>query len=237
MKFLIMTKVLLLVSILVIFACVQKTELPMQPLKSAVTVNSWHWNDQQQHWINQGSIFDINAKNLSKIPWSYQKKAISLEIESVKPLEVFDDTSNALLMKVFQFSDSRAFLSATTSSSGLKHLLTAEQIDPACISVERFMILPGNTQKLVLDRVEGARYIGVVLGYSNFKQSKISRLIPIVAFTETIATKVMSSSPFSKIDSLAKMKPSVTVDHRPALLKLKLSLGTQGITRFTIDAD
>ena len=221
MKLTTITKWLLLISVLVITACVQKVEKPVQLPQKAIVVNQWRWNDLQQNWVDKGKIFDGEAKKVSEMPWVHQQKAISLEIKSERSLNTFDNAPNALLMKVFQFTDPRAFLIASKSSSGLKRLLTAEQIDPACIGIERFIVLPGNKQTLIIDREEGARYLGVVLGYSNFKQSKISRLIPIVTLKKAI-----------------KKNPSslVITENRPALLKLKLSLGVDGINQFDIDA-
>ncbi len=219
MKLATVLKSLLLV--LVITACVQKAEKPIQlPLKPIVA-NQWRWDDEQQNWVDKGHVFNAEAKNISEIPWGYQQKAISLEIESEKSLNAFDNAPNALLMKVFQFTDPRAFLIASKSSSGLRRLLTAEQIDPACIGIERFIVLPGNKQALIIDREEGARYLGVVLGYSNFKQAKIARLIPIVTLKKTI-----KKSPLS----------IVRTENRPALLTLKLSLGADGINQLDVDA-
>ena len=200
-------KNLLLISVLVITACVKKVEKPVQLPQKAIIVNQWRWDDQEQNWVDKGNVFNAEAKKVSEMPWVHQQNAISLEIKSEKSLNAFDNSPNALLMKVFQLTDPRAFLIASESHSGLKRLLTAEQIDPACIRVERFIVLPGNKQTLLLDREEGVRYLGIILGYSNFQQSKISRLIPIVI-----------------------------TENRPALLKLKLSLGADGISQFDIDA-
>lgn len=221
MKLTTIAKKLLLISVLVITACVQKIEKPVQLPQKTIVVNQWHWDDQQQNWVDKGNFFDAEAENISEIPWAYQQKAISLEIESEKPLNAFDNAPNALLMKVFQLTDPRAFLIASESSSGLKRLLTAEQIDPACIGIERFIVLPGNKQELIIDREEDARYLGIILGYSNFKQSEISRLIPIVTLKKAIKNNPLSI---------------VITENRPALLKLKLSLGADGINQFDIDA-
>ncbi len=216
-----MTKRLLLISVLVITACVQKVEKPVPLPQKAIVVNQWRWDDQQQNWVDKGNIFDAEAKKIYEMPWAHQQKAISLEIESEKSLNSFDNAPNALLMKVFQFSDPRAFLIASKSSTGLRHLLTAEQIDPACIGIEHFIVLPGNKQTLIIDREEGARYLGVVFGYSNFKQSKVARLIPIVTLKKAIKKNPLSI---------------VITENRPALLKLKLSLGANGISQLDIDA-
>jgi len=221
MKLATITKRLLLILVLVITACVQKVEKPVQRPQKAIVVNQWDWDDLQQNWVDRGKIFNAEANNISKMPWAYQQKAISLEIKSEKSLNAFDNAPNALLMKIFQLTDPRAFLIASESSSGLKRLLTAEQIDPACIGTERFIVLPGNKQTLIIDRKEGTRYLGIILGYSNFKQSKISRLIPIVTLKKAIKKNPLSV---------------VITENRPALLKLKLSLGANGISQLDINA-
>ncbi len=228
-----MTKTLLLVVLLVMTACVQKLELPAKVIQKTVIVSSWSWDDFQQHWVDKGTVFNAEDNIISEILWDYQKKAISLEIESVNNLSSFDKRNDSLLMKVFQFTDPRAFLIAIKSSSGIKRLLTVEQIDPACINSEDFIVLPGNKQQLTLDRVDGARYLGIVLGYSGFEQSQVSRLIPIITLKKD--NKFTKKNVYSlKIDN--ENKPIVMINDRPALLKLKLSLGVNGINSLNIDA-
>lgn len=233
-------KLLLCAALLSTTACVQKTNTLATDNKKAIA-NSWHWNDEQKQWFYNGSVFDVE-KNNYPASWEFEKQAISLDIKSVQSLNAFDNAPNALLMKIFQLSDSKAFLKAAESSSGLRHLLTAEQIDPACVGVERFLVLPGNTQKLTLDRIEGARYIGVVLGYSNLEQAQIFRLIPIVTIQQNqssvpeVVTEPSLFSSFLKTDSSKKNSQVISVDSRPALLNLKLSLGANGISSLYIDA-
>lgn len=204
------TKILLCISLIALTACVQKTD------KFQLTAKTWHWDDQKKHWFNENSVFEMERHNFSKVSWKGQKQAISLHIESGKSLNSFDNAPNALLMKVFQLNNPRDFLKAAESSSGLRRLLTAEQIDSAYIAKERLLILPGKVQKLTLDRVDGARYVGIVLGYSNLEQAQIFRLIPIV--------------------TLNKSAKPIVIDNRPALLHLKLSLGANGIRSLHIDA-
>ncbi|MCK5925168.1 MAG: type VI secretion lipoprotein TssJ, partial [Methylococcales bacterium] len=130
-----------------------------------------------------------------------------------------------LLMKVFQFTDPTAFLIATQSVTGLKHLLTAAQIDPACINDKHFFISSGRSQKITLKRLGGARYLGIVIGYTNLEGSRIARLIPIVTVNKRKVIDVKKHSPSMLTDVL-----------RPASLALKLSLGENGIRRLNIEA-
>jgi predicted component of type VI protein secretion system len=229
MKFVLLIKVLLGLLVFSLTACVQQIDSSVPALKTSLNLHSWHWDDQQQHWINQGAIFDIDAKNIATMPWEHQKKAIALEIESVNWLNSFEEPPT-LLMKIFQFSDSRAFLRALTSRSGLQHLLIAKQIDPACISVKHFRVSPGQTQQLILDRVAGARYIGIVLGYSDLKQTSIARLIPIVTLKTT--KNINPIMPINVSATALRLNP---INHRPALLTLKLSLGAESINNLAID--
>ncbi len=234
------TKSLLCAALLATTACVQQPGQLTDSSGKQVVADSWHWDDQQKQWFYNGSSFDVKTSGYSAL-WKPEKQAISLDIKSGKSLNSFDNAPNGLLMRVFQLSDPTAFLKAAESSSGLRRLLTAEQIDPACVGTERLIVLPGNTQKLTLDRIEGARYIGVILGYSNLKQAKIFRLIPIVTIKNRPVKQAVKKEPslfssFWKTDSPKKSTQPVAIDSRPALLKLKLSLGADGISNLDIDA-
>jgi type VI secretion system VasD/TssJ family lipoprotein len=194
----------------------------------------WQWDDKQKNWVYNGSLFSPKPKKSSEVLWKKQEKAISLQVESAKSLTVFDNEPKALQMKVFQLSDSKAFLQAAQSTSGLKHLLVTDQIDPAVLSMERLIVLPGVSQSVTLDRASGTRYIGIVLGYANLDQQKIFRLIPIVALDDDNAAD-SSIVPVSLTSNTAA-KPTLKTSGRPAMLKINLLLEANGIDKLDVDA-
>ncbi|MCK5871964.1 MAG: type VI secretion lipoprotein TssJ, partial [Methylococcales bacterium] len=99
-------------------------------------------------------------------------------------------------------------------------------IDPACINDKHFFIAAGHSENITIDRVGGARYLGIVVGYADLKGARVARLIPIVTLNKR------------KVIDVTKQSPSMLTDVlRPASLALKLSLGKKGITQLNIEAN
>jgi hypothetical protein len=228
-----MIKVFLIVSTMMLTACAQKVVAPKLPIKARPTLliakkiilKPWHWDDNFRHWIKKGKVFDANVKRHSEIDWKPQEAGIKIALDLVRFPNISDHQHSDLLMKVFQFTDPTAFIIAIKSTSGLKRLLTAPQIDPACISVRNFFITAGKHKKITLRRVGGARYLGIVLGYKNLKMEKITRLIPIVTVAKPTKINVKKATP-----------TLLTPQPQPATLALKLSLGANGINHLKIEA-
>jgi type VI secretion system VasD/TssJ family lipoprotein len=217
--------------------CIEKTGNVTVENKGPVN-SLWQWDDQQKNWLYNGGLFAPKAVDNDTVAWKAKEKAIFVNIESPKVLNAFDNAPKALSMKIFQLSDAKAFLHAAKSSSGLKHLLITEQIDPAILSMERLIILPGTSQVVSLDRQENTRYIGIILGYSSLKQDKIFRLIPIVAIDDNAQTLDVSSlltASLASVEGKAATKV-IKTSARPAVLKMNLSLGATGINKLDVEA-
>ncbi|MEY4767448.1 MAG: type secretion system outer rane lipoprotein TssJ [Pseudomonadota bacterium] len=180
----------------------------------------WEWDDQKKIWLYNGSLFAPKASETTT-EWTPKEKAISLTVGSAKSLNAFDNAPKALQMKVFQLSDPTAFLRAAKSTSGLRHLLITEQIDPANLGSERLIILPGTTQNLQFDRLKGTRYIGIICGYSTLKAEQVFRLVPIIAMND------------KNIETSANN--GVNTQGRPAIIKMELFLGAAGIDKLHVD--
>ena len=230
-------KIVLLV-VLAVFAtgCLEKTETLNTDNKEAAN-KLWQWDDVQKSWLYNGSLFTPKPNSSAASVWKKKENAILFRVESPKSLTAFDNAPKALQMKIFQLSDSKAFLQAAKSNSGLKHLLITQHIDPAIIGVERLIVLPGVSQSMSLDRQEGARYIGIVLGYASLKQEKIFRLIPIVTIEDSYPAE-KTSEDFSLLASLSNSRPDVKpipVSGHPVTLKINLQLEANGISKLEVD--
>ncbi len=227
-----MVRACLILSTVMLMACAQEVVPKPSPIQKTtrsavkkVILKQWLWDDNYQHWIKNGKIFDANVRKKSSVAWEPKEGAITIAVDSVRFPNVLGNQRQTLLMKVFQFTDPTAFVIATQSATGLKHLLTAAQIDPACINDKHFFIPAGRGEKITLKRVGGARYLGIVVGYANLRGARIARLIPIVTLNKRKVIDVKKHSPSMLTNVL-----------RPASLALKLSLGANGITHLNIDA-
>lgn len=232
------TKIVLLLALAVLTAsCLEKNDSLTDNKEAANKV--WQWDDEQKSWLYNGSLFTPKPNEFAASVWKKKENAILLRVESLKSLNAFDNAPKALQMKVFQLSDAKAFLQAAKSTSGLRHLLVTEQIDPAIVGMDRLIVLPGVSQSLSLDRQEGARYIGIILGYASLKQDKIFRLIPIVA-QEDSQSGEKPAEETSLFSAFVNNKPphpekSLKAGH-PVVLKINLLLEANGINKLEVDA-
>ncbi len=233
-------KIVLLVALAVIASsCLEKTN-NLNSESSDHANKLWQWDDVQKSWLYNGALFIPKPNDFAASVWKKKENAILLRVESLKSLNAFDNAPKALQMKVFQLTDSKAFLQAAKSASGLKHLLVTEQIDPAIVGMERLIVLPGVSQSVSLNRQEGARYIGIILGYATLKQEKIFRLIPIVTLDDSHPSEkpAEESSLLSSLVNQQTRPPEVkplTTGH-PATLKIDLLLEANGISKLEVDA-
>lgn len=220
--------------------CLEKSKntAAESPAKQQITDKRWQWDDQRKEWAYNGSLFKRKPEEPSPSVWKNQDNAIVLNVESPKTLTLFDNAPNAVQMKVFQLSDSKAFSQAAKSASGLKHLLVTEQIDPAILAMQRLMVLPGVAQTLTLDRKAGARYIGIVLGYASLEQARIFRLIPLVSVENDNAgdSKISAFLPTAVAADKTQINVAAKETVRAAILRLNLQLKADGIDRLDVDA-
>jgi predicted component of type VI protein secretion system len=83
----------------------------------------------------------------------------------------------------YQLSQSSVFSQFLDTPEGRAKLLAGDSFDASVLSRRRLVVQPGETQRVVLDRVEGARYLGAVAGFYNIQTQDMSRLLPIVRET------------------------------------------------------
>lgn len=239
-----LTKIAKIVSFLVlaglITGCLEKTESLTTDNPKAATANIWQWDDVQKSWLYNGAPIAVKPSETPTSIWTQKDNAILFRVESPRALTMFDNAPKALQMKIFQLSDSKAFLQAAKSSSGLKHLLVTEQIDPAIVGMERLIVLPGVSQSIISNRQAGARYIGIVLGYSTLKQEQIFRLIPIVTQEDGNPSEKpaeessLLTSLINRKNKQPEFKPLAKPSH-PATLKINLFLEANGISKLDVD--
>ena len=195
----------------------------------------WLWDDLQQKWSYNNTPFEQMPINPAlRVA---EEKAISLQINFVKSLNSFNNSPNGLLMKVFQISDSKEFLQATQSTTELQKLLTSETVITEALQVKRLILLPSVEKTLILNRKKDTRYLGIVLGYNNFEQTKVFRLIPLVNLYQPIKPlPEKKTSWLSIFDSSSPTPKPQRIPQRIARLKINLLLGATAIQQLKIQA-
>jgi type VI secretion system VasD/TssJ family lipoprotein len=125
------------------------------------------------------TIFMVSCASTSPTRWDYEEKAVVLNFEVDKKLNVRDNTSHTLSVCVYQLREPNAFRQLAEDTDGLYRLLECGTFDPSVASARRVIVNPGKSQKVVMDRAEGAKFVGIVAGYYNIDRNKIVRFYRI----------------------------------------------------------
>lgn len=112
----------------------------------------------------------------------YSENAVVFHLDADPMLNLYEGQPHTLLLCIYQLQDPNAFNQYREDYSGISKLLEGTRFDPSVAASKRIFVQPGEHQGLVLDRAEGARYVGVVAGYYNMQKDQTSRLfkVPLV---------------------------------------------------------
>ncbi len=143
------------------------------------------------------TLFMLSCASTSPARWDYEEKAINLNFEVEKKLNVRDNTSHTLSVCVFQLREPNAFKQLAEDTDGLYKLLECGTFDPSVASARRVIVNPGKSQKVVLDRAEGAKFVGIVAGYYNIDRKKIVRFYRIPKEKRGLFSKTMVPMPLN----------------------------------------
>jgi len=111
-------------------------------------------------------LYSCGSKEPKPEPeWKYKSKSIQVSCSADNMLNEFNGSSHALQVVIYQFDNINKFVEFAEYRDGLKKLLKAQNFDPSVQAVKKIFLDPGQKNKLVLDRAEKSRWIGVVAGY------------------------------------------------------------------------
>jgi type VI secretion system VasD/TssJ family lipoprotein len=118
--------------------------------------------------------------------WSYEKDAIELTFQADSQLNRYNDKAHTLQLCIYQLKDPNGFNQLVESEDGLYKLLECGMFDGTVANYRSLIVSPGERQSILLDRAEGARYIGIAAGYAEIQKDRITRLleIPVVIVKE-----------------------------------------------------
>lgn len=109
----------------------------------------------------------------------FLENGVVFHLEADPMLNLYDGQPHTLLLCVYQLQDPNAFNQYREDYAGISKLLEGKRFDPSVASAKRIFVQPGDNQGLVLDRAEGARYVGVVAGYYNMDKDRVARLFEV----------------------------------------------------------
>lgn len=98
-------------------------------------------------------------------PWEYKTEGISLEIQTDTAINLYGGESHTVKLAVYQLTDNGPFLDLTKSQEGFSQLLKVDKFDPSVVGRDQLIVQPKEKKKVILDRVENTRWVGIVAGY------------------------------------------------------------------------
>lgn len=118
--------------------------------------------------------------------WLYEKNAIELTFQADSLLNQYNDKAHTLQLCIYQLKDPNGFNQLVESEDGLYKLLECGMFDGTVANYRSLIVSPGERRSIMLDRAEGAKYIGIAAGYAEIQKDRITRLleIPVVIVKE-----------------------------------------------------
>lgn len=117
--------------------------------------------------------------------WTFQPEGLRIRYRADPMLNSRDGAAHTLVAAVYQLSTREAFDALAASEDGLRTLLEVKRFDPAVAGQHRIIVQPGAENEIVLDRAEGARWVGIVLGYYSLDPERAVRVFEIGHTVET----------------------------------------------------
>lgn len=115
--------------------------------------------------------------------WRYEKDAVNLTFQADPNLNLYNDISHTLQLCVYQLKDPNGFNQRTQTEDGLYSLLACSLFDASVANFRSIIVHPGENISVVMDRAEGAKYIGIAAGYAVMEKDRITRLLEIPLIT------------------------------------------------------
>ena len=161
-------------------------------------------------------------KAKAEVKWPYAKNAIMIELASDVDLNFYANRSHTIVLGVLQFDDEKAFPKLLTQPADIIKALSTGTLPTGVLQLDRYVVSPDARLLLEIDRVQDAKFVGIVAGYYQFDASRSARYfrIPLTMQSSGVITKDYKAE--------------------PAVLALRLALGSQRIVNaesLTHDAD
>lgn len=111
------------------------------------------------------------ASQPDKVRYVYSPGALTLSFTASKGLNRADGTSHALAFTVYHLSDRAGLDMLRASEEGRRVLMSGERFDASVLSARTVFVQPGAASRMILDRVEGGRYVALAAGYHHGGES------------------------------------------------------------------
>ena len=158
-----------------------------------------------------GSSADKEKKAKAEVKWPFAKDGILIELVSDVSLNFYANQAHTLVLGVVQLEDEKAFPKLLTEPQALADALATGDLPKGALHLDRYVVSPDTRIVMKLDRVQDAKFVGLVAGYYQFEPQRSARYfrIPLNLASSGLVFKDYTAT--------------------PATLALQLSLGPQRI--------
>jgi predicted component of type VI protein secretion system len=160
---------------------------------------------------------DGSASNPDNVRFAAVPGALALEFTASEALNMVDGQPHALTLVIYQLSDRVALDGLLATREGVAKLLAGERFDESVKSARQLCIQPGMTNRLSMERAEGARHVALVAGYHHPAQPSDY----VRVFSYGIGQISVKGATFTSRNRLR---------FRPLPLNLRAELGDEGMT-------
>lgn len=172
--------------------------------------------------VNSAMGGNTQKEAKAEVSWDFKRNGIQIELVAASDMNAYFNQPHTLVLGVFQLEDSKAFIQLLNDKKTLVSMLASGNPGKDILHMDRYVVSPDKRTILDIDRVQSAKFVGIVAGYYNFDPPAASRLfrIPLNIQTEGLI--------------------STTYKAEPANLALRLYLGRQHILNaqsLTFDPD
>lgn len=125
----------------------------------------------------------LSSKKPDPVPvWQFEQNSVYINYSADKKLNFFNDKPHTLIVIIYQLTRIDAFNVLVNTEEGLKKLLQEERFDPSVASLDKIIIQPGEKKIAVFDRVENAKWVGIVAGYYELIPGQVNQTyqIPVI---------------------------------------------------------
>jgi len=143
----------------------------------------------------------------------YAKKAIDVSIACSHDCNYYAGQPHTVYLTFYELSQPNMYNRMLGSQEGIAQLVAGGEFDKTVLTHQSVVIQPGEFRQVLLDRVEGARYLSIIAGYRSGNPRTISRVYP-VNLQKTITFF------WRDLDKTAKMR-------------VNMRLGREGMLRLT----
>jgi len=146
----------------------------------------------------------------------YEKESILINLRADSQLNFYQGMPHTLMLCIYQLREPNVYEQHAGSQEGLQKLLECNLFDASVTSAKRFIVKPGESQMLTLDRFEGTRHVATVCGYWEMRADRIMQIAEIPVLEKRKRWKVWQKT------------------KSPGELNIQLRLGPQQILNFEV---